>query len=82
MKKKIVIVLCCAFFGATITGCKGDDLGEYTETDTKCNYLLYTGAETVYTFRDPDTGVWYFSTYRGGVYPRLNPDGTLYTTDN
>lgn len=82
MRKKIAVVLCCVFFGVTIGGCMGDDLGEYTKTDTKYNYLLNTGAVTVYTFRDPDTGVWYLSTYRGGVFPRLNPDGSLYATDS
>lgn len=31
----------------------------------------------VFTFKDPDTNVWYISA-ENGVTPRLNKDGSLY----
>lgn len=40
--------------------------------------LINSGSAFVYSFKGPETGVWYLCTSRG-VTPRLNSDGTLYT---
>lgn len=41
--------------------------------------LIYinSGSAFVFTFKDPDTNVWYIASGKG-VTPRLNQDGSLY----
>lgn len=40
--------------------------------------LTYVNGYSVYTFEDPETGVWYLYSRNSGITPRLNEDGTLY----
>lgn len=71
MKKIICLLLICF----TLTGCTPGDkvLAEKTEYSIILNY----GSAFVFTFKDPDTNVWYISSDKG-VTPRLNQDGSLY----
>lgn len=80
MKKKVIgfILVLAICFG--LTGCVE---GEQIENTDKIEYsiLLNEGSCFVYTFKDEETGVWYISTYKGGLAPRLNADGTLYVSE-
>lgn len=59
-------------------GCVGGSRAEPKST-VKYQMWLNTGSIFIYTFEDEETGVWYISSSKG-VTPRLNPDGTLYTS--
>lgn len=75
MKKLIVIALSAL----TLTACAS---GTKKEIDVDCEYseLFYTFSNRMYAFKDPETGVWYIMTTKGGITPRLNSDGSLYIT--
>lgn len=61
-----------------MTGCtSGDEQSNIPDGAVKYEILLNTGSCFVYTFQDPETGVWYLSTSEG-VFPRLGEDGGLY----
>lgn len=59
----------------TLTGCMPGD--EVPTEKTEYSIILNSGSSFVFTFKDPDTNVWYISSERG-VTPRLNQDGSLY----
>lgn len=71
MKRIICLLLICLSLTGCVSGTK--------EPSKKTEYsvILNNGSSFVFTFKDPDTNVWYIST-ENGVTPRLNQDGTLY----
>lgn len=74
---KYIVVLVVAVISLT-TGCiSGDEQSSVPNGAVKYEILLNTGSCFVYTFQDPETGVWYLSTSKG-VFPRLGEDGGLY----
>lgn len=74
---KLIAVLVVAAI-SLITGCtSGDAQNNVPDGAVKYEILLNTGSCFVYTFQDPETGVWYLSTSEG-VFPRLGEDGGLY----
>mgnify|MGYP000912651224 CR=1 FL=1 len=82
MKKKILatlIILSCLLLSGCIDSdspvVKDEELEVQDETQNQI--LLNSISCFVYTFQDPDTGVWYMCTSEG-ITPRLNPDGSLY----
>lgn len=76
MRKLLFIALSTLMLTACASGSKREIEveGEYSE-------MFYTFSNIVYTFQDPETGIWYITTTRGGILPRLNSDGTLYVTE-
>lgn len=71
MKKIIWLLLFCF----TLTGCTP---GNKVPTEkTEYSIILNSGSAFVFTFKDPDTNVWYIASGEG-VTPRLNQDGSLY----
>ena len=78
MKKIISVLLITLICTFEFTGCKsGNQQNKYPDGLVKYDFLLNTGSCFVYTFQDPETGVWYLCTTRG-ITPRLNEDGSLY----
>lgn len=75
MKKFIALIL-IVVLSLSLTACKD---GNNIESGT-ADYTLIINYGTcfVYSFKDPETGVWYICT-SDGITPRLNNDGTLYT---
>jgi hypothetical protein len=71
MKKIICLLLICF----TLTGCASGN--EVPTEKTEYSVILNSGSGFVFTFKDPDTNVWYISS-KNGVTPRLNQDGSLY----
>lgn len=71
MKRIICLLLICL----ALTGCVSGT--EVPTEKTEYSVILNSGSSFVFTFKDPDTNVWYIST-KNGVTPRLNQDGTLY----
>ena len=78
MKKIVCVVLVLIMSAVMFCGCVEGEQYESAE-HTKHQMLLNTGSCFVYVFEDSETGVWYISTSEG-VTPRLNADGSLYTT--
>lgn len=76
MKKLLIIALSALTLTACVSGSKRE-----IETEGEYSEMFYTFSNIVYTFQDPETGVWYIMTNRGGIMPRLNSDGTIYITD-
>ena len=68
-------IICLLLFCFTLTGCTPGDKVP-TET-TEYSIILNSGSSFVFTFKDPDTNVWYIASGEG-VTPRLNQDGSLY----
>lgn len=81
MKRKIKLAFCSiviAALSACMYGCvEGDVQKEIEEGTVKYEMLLNTGSCFVYTFQDPETGVWYLATSEG-ITERVNQDGSLY----
>ena len=50
---------------------------KYQLKKTEYSIILNSGSAFVFTFKDPDTNVWYIASDKG-VTPRLNQDGSLY----
>lgn len=71
MKRIICLLLICF----SLTGCVSGT--EVPTEKTEYSVILNSGSSFVFTFKDPDTNVWYISS-KNGVTPRLNQDGTLY----
>lgn len=71
MKRIICLLLICFL----LTGCVSGT--EVPTEKTEYSVILNSGSSFVFTFKDPDTNVWYISS-ENGVTPRLNQDGTLY----
>ncbi len=80
MKRKISAVAISLMLMTSMTACLH---GEQEESviNTKNQMLLNSGSMYVYTFQDNETEVWYIATSKG-ITPRLNADGSLYTTRN
>lgn len=67
MRKTILIISCIALL--LLCGCKTSRTGD-------------SGDTFIQFYKDPKTGVEYvmlIGTYQGGICPRYNADGTLYT---
>ncbi len=77
MKKIIILVLLVCL--TTMCSCKFGNKIETSKTDYAI--ILNSGSIFVYTFKDPQTNVWYIATPEG-ITPRVNADGTLYVSDN
>ena len=71
MKRIVCLLLICLSLTGCVSGTK------VASEKTEYSIILNTGSSFVFTFKDPDTNVWYIST-ENGVTPRLNQDGTLY----
>lgn len=68
-------IICLLLFCLALTGCVS---GNKVPTDkTEYSLILNDGSAFVFSFKDPDTNVWYIAT-KNGVTPRLNQDGSLY----
>ena len=68
-------IICLLLFCFTLTGCTS---GNKVPTEkTEYSIILNSGSAFVFTFKDPDTNVWYIASYKGETR-RLNQDGTLY----
>ena len=76
MFKKLLAICLIIIVSVSLVGCK--DGKEVEINRTEYSIILNSGSTFVYTFKDPDTGVWYIST-SDGVTPRLKADGTLYS---
>lgn len=68
-------IICLLLFCFTLTGCTPGD--KVPAEKTEYSIILNSGSSFVFTFKDPDTNVWYISSEKG-VTPRLNQDGSLY----
>lgn len=94
MKKNITIALVIILATALLAGCgtsttvENDNAAENTSREIVrekngkgVEYETWggIGGGYVYTFQDPETNVWYFAYRDGGITPRYNADGTLYT---
>lgn len=66
MKHKTLVV---ALIALLVVGCSGGS--EPSSDSGKLKFSRYVQA-----FSDPDNGCEYFSTMDGGLYPRLNKDGS------
>lgn len=75
MFKKLLAIYLILITAVSLIGCKSGK--EVVANKTEYSMILNDGSIFVYTFKDPNTGVWYIST-ADGVTPRLNADGTLY----
>ena len=75
MFKKLLMCL-IIIVSVSLVGCKAGT--EVKVNSTEYSIILNSGSTFVYTFKDPNTGVWYIST-SNGVTPRLKADGTLYS---
>lgn len=78
--KKAIVVLLSSILMSSVCGCSfkdGDMQNTVQEGTVKYEVLLNSGSCFVYTFQDPETGVWYMCTSRG-ITVRLNEDGSLY----
>lgn len=77
---KKAIAITAFIITLTAAGCVGNG-GETVKEDAKYNLIVNNGwGVFVYTVQDKETGVWYIAT-EGGVTPRLNKDGSLYTEE-
>lgn len=80
MKKIVCVILVLIMSAVMFCGCgSASGVAQESVNDTQHQMLLNNGSCFVYTFEDSETGVWYIST-SDGITPRLNADGTLYTT--
>lgn len=68
-------IICLLLFCFTLTGCTPGD--KVPTEKTEYSIILNSGLSFVFTFKDPDTNVWYIASSEG-VTPRLNQDGSLY----
>ena len=76
MFKKLLLICLIIIASVLLVGCKG---GTEVEVDrTEYSIILNSGSSFVYTFKDPNTDVWYICA-DNGVTPRLKSDGTLYS---
>lgn len=71
MKKIICLLSICLILTGCVSGTK------VPTEKTEYSIMLNSGSCFVFTFKDPDTNVWYISN-KYVVTPRLNQDGTLY----
>jgi hypothetical protein len=71
MKRIICLLLICLTLTVCVSGT------EVPTEKTEYSVILNSGSCFVFTFKDPDTNVWYISN-KYGVTARLNKDGTLY----
>ena len=79
MKRKVALLILAAML--VLNGCSPVPGTNTTASEnTRYRIFLNSGSCFVYTFEDPDTGVWYISSSKG-VTPRLNPDGSLYVSE-
>lgn len=68
-------IICLLLFCFTLTGCTPGD--KVPTEKTEYSIVLNSGSFFVFTFKDPDTNVWYIASGEG-ITPRLNQDGSLY----
>lgn len=68
-------IICLLLFCFTLTGCTPGNKEPIEKTEY--SIILNSGSAFVFTFKDPDTNVWYIVSGKG-VTPRLNQDGSLY----
>lgn len=68
-------IICLLLFCFTLTGCTPGD--KVPTEKTEYSIVLNSGSSFVFTFKDPDTNVWYIASGEG-LTPRLNQDGSLY----
>lgn len=68
-------IICLLLFCFVLTGCTPGN--KVTSEKTEYSIILNSGSAFVFTFKDPDTNVWYIGS-REGVTLRLNQDGSLY----
>lgn len=68
-------IICLLLFCFTLTGCKPGD--KVPTEKTEYSIVLNSASSFVFTFKDPDTNVWYIASGEG-LTPRLNQDGSLY----
>lgn len=76
MKKIISLFTITAICFALCSCTKGQQLEPRHNTDYRV--LINSGSLFVYEIKDADTGVWYICS-GGGITPKLNADGSLYT---
>ena len=78
MKKYKYLLVLAAISAALLTGCKeGVYQDRIPEGTVKYDLILNEVPYFVFTFEDPETGVWYISA-SDGVTPRLDENGELY----
>lgn len=78
MKKYKYLLVMAAVSAVLLTGCKeGEYQDQIPERTVKYDLILNQGSCFVFTFEDPETGVWYISA-SDGVTPRLDENGELY----
>lgn len=68
-------IICLLLFCFALTGCMPGN--KVTSEKTEYSIILNSGSAFVFSFKDPDTNVWYIGSGEG-VTPRLNQDGSLY----
>lgn len=77
-RKAKYLILTGIFSTLVLSGCvEGDMQEDIQEKTVKYEVMLNSGRIFVYTFEDPETGVWYIATAEG-VTPRLKEDGMPY----
>lgn len=72
LTKNIIAIICCAVLALGLAGCANKE--NETTSPTK-------RTKNVYVYVDKETGVNYMvfiSSYKGGICPRYNADGSLY----
>lgn len=79
MKRKVFILLLCLILSFACVGCSGKKI-ENNNPDGTVYKVLMANTRYVFTFRDPDTGVWYICS-GDSITPRLNSDGSYFTSE-
>lgn len=78
MKRHNILAIVVVLAAVLMTGCKDGNMQDTIQEGTvKYELILSKGSCFVYTFEDPETGVWYLSTAKG-ITPRLDENGELY----
>lgn len=92
MKKKLIVTIIVLLFAVLLTGCNSEEAQKNANSfqsgliSTTENFPV---DKSIIIWTDPDTKIQYI-VYRekrgyagcGGITPRLNPDGSLYITEN
>jgi len=75
--KKIISIFAIIAICIMLCSCVGGRRLERRD-NTDFRILVNSGSVFVYEIKDVDTGVWYMCA-GGGITPKLNADGSLYT---
>lgn len=74
-----IMVIAMSLLVISLTGCSEIELVPTTITKLNGELVEIQGDNMYSEWVDSVTGVHYFHTYRGGLTPRYNADGTLMT---